>query len=39
MLQKEIKDWVFEVHLLTGEPHQVLIPADWINENDLYKIL
>ena len=30
MLQKEIKDWDFEVYLLTREPSRFLIPADWI---------
>ena len=39
MLQKEIKDWAFEVRLLTGEPSQFLIPADWVIENDLCQIL
>ena len=37
MLQKEIKDWAFEVDLLTGVPSQFLIPANWIIENDLPK--
>ena len=39
MLQKKIKDWAFEVYLLTREPSQFLILADWIIENELYKIL
>ena len=39
VLQKEIKDWAFEVHLLSGEPSQFLIPADWVIENDLGQIL
>ena len=39
VLQKEIKDWAFEVPLLTGEPSQVLIPADWVIENDLCQII
>ena len=39
MLQKEIKDWAFEVYFLTGEFSQFLIPANWIIENDLCQIL
>ena len=39
MLQKKVKDWTFEVYLLTGEPSQFMIPADWIIEMDLCQIL
>ena len=39
VLEKEIKDWGFEVYLLTGQLSQFLIPADWIIENDLCQIL
>ena len=39
MLQKEITDWAFKVYLLTGEPSQFLILADWIIGNDLCQIL
>ena len=39
VLQREIKDWVFEFYLLTGEPSQFMISADWIIEHDLFHIL
>ena len=39
MLQKETKDWAFEIYLLTGEPSQFLIPPDWIIENDFGQVL
>ena len=39
MLQKEITDWAFKVYLLTGEPSQFLILADWIIGNELCQIL
>ena len=39
VLQREIKDWAFEFYLLTGEPSQFMISADWIIEHDLFQIL
>ena len=39
VLLKEIKDWAFEVYLLTGEYSQFLISSDWIIEDDLCQIL
>ena len=39
VLQGEIKDWAFEVYLLTGEPSQFMISDDSITEPDLYQIL
>ena len=39
VLQKETKDLDFEMHLLTGEPNYILIPADWVTENDVHQIL
>ena len=39
MLLKEIKDWNFEVYLLTRKPSQFFLFADWIIENVLYQIL
>ena len=36
---ENIKDWTFEVYLLTGEPSQFLSPAEWIIENVLFQIL
>ena len=39
VLQREIKDWAFEFYLLTGEPRQFMISADWIIEHVLCQIL
>ena len=39
LLQKERKDWIFEVYFLIGKLSQFLVPADWIMENDFFQIL
>ena len=39
VLQREIKNWAFEFYLLTGEPRQSMISADWIIEHGLWQIL
>ena len=39
MLEKEIKGWAFEGHLLSGEPSQFLILVDSVIENNFSQIL
>ena len=34
VLQKEIKDWAYEVYLLTGESSQFLIPTDFLSNRE-----